>query len=295
MIRNGAAKETLPRVARGTKRRNDLSFRRDRRWAVWDERGLTTRDGDWTATDRLEAVPVSPKAQSKRAIAETLAKVKAGKRKRAAAGLSGARRLGGTVYLLPRWDDAEGKPWLEALVAVDLAKPHPKARLLGTFGGLSLGRGPLDDRLSLRGGKLTAAVNEEDAWGDATYDPKIARFGFKARGVRLFALEDDRIIEATPYGTTLAGRRAGARTIPWMETRGPAEFVPGEGPVLVRSGDRLRNATTGAELRLARGAAVRRSSSGLLVFWPLDAPRSARLVDPVRFEERARWERGTRS
>ena len=51
---------------------------------------------------------------------------------------------------------------------------------------------------------------------------------------------------------------------------------------------------SGAELRLAPDAAVRRTNAGVLVFWPENAPRSARLVDPTRMEERARWEKGTK-
>ena len=294
LIRKGTTKEAVPRVLRDPRRRNDLSFRRDRRWAVWDERGLTTRDGDWTSSDRLAALPVSPRLQKRDGIVATEARVKAGKRRLKASGLSGARRIGGTVYLLPRWDEADGTPWLEALVAVDLGQPHPKPRLLGTFDGLSLGKGVVDDRLGVEGGLLTVSVNEPGAWGVATYDPKRRRFGFRPRGLRLLASENERIVETTAYGTTLVGRQAGGRTIPWMETRGPAEFVPGAGSVLVRFGDRLRNAVTGAELRLAPDAAIRRTNSGVLVFWPEGDPRSARLVDASRFEERARWERGTR-
>ena len=296
IVRDGTKKETVPRVLRQPKTKETLVFRRDKRWVVWDERGLTTRDGDWTVTDRLEAVPVSAKAQSKAAIAKTVAAVKAGKRTRAAAGLSGARRLGTLVYLLPRWEEKDGTPWLEALIVVDLAKPHPKARLLGAFDGLSLARKPVEDRMDLDGGLLTVPVNGDDAWGVATYDPKKSKFGFRPRGVRLLALEPDgRIIEKTAYGTTLAGRQDDGRTIPWIETRGPAEFVPGPGPILVRCGDRLRNAVTGAETRLAPEASVRRTNAGLLVFWPEKTPRSARLLEPSRLEERARWERGTRA
>ena len=295
VVRNGARKETVPRVVREAKTKETLVFRKDKRWVVWDERGLTTRDGDWTVTDRLEAVPISAKAQGKAAIKETVAAVKAGKRTRAAAGLSGARRLGTLVYLLPRWEDEDRNPWLEALIVVDLAKPHPKARLIGTFDGISLARKPVEDRLGLVGGLLTVPVNGDDAWGVATYDPKKSKFGFRPRGVELLALEPDgRIIEKTAYGTTLAGRQDDGRTIPWLETRGPAEFVPGPGPILVRCRDRLRNAVTGAEFKLAPGASVRRTNAGLLVFWPEVAPRSARLVEPSRFEERARWERGVR-
>ena len=295
VVRDGATRTLVPRVPRAEKASDTLVFRRDRRWAVWDERGLTTRDGDWTVTDRLEAVPVSPKVGDKATILATLAAVKAGRRSRGASALSGARRVGTLVYLLPRWEDADGKPWLEALIVVDLGKPHPKPRLLGTFDGLSLARKPIDARLGLENGLLTVPVNGKDAWGVATYDPKRSRFAFRPRGVGLLALESDgRIVETTAYGTTLVGRVAEGRTIPWMETRGPAEFVPGAGPILVRSGDRLRNAVTGAETRLPAGAAVRRTKAGLLVFWPEKAPRSARLLEPDRLEERARWERGTR-
>ena len=295
VVRKGATRESIPRALPPTPQKAALAFRRDARWAVWDERGLTTRDGKWTATDRFKAVPTSPRIGDKEAILDTLAKIKSGKRSLAASGLSGARRIEGTVYLLPRWDDADGKPWLEALMAVDLSKKRPKARLLGTFEGLSLGRGPFDERMGIEKGRLSVAVNTGAAWGIASYDPARKEFDFNPRGDRLIALEKDgRVIEETSYGTTLAGRLEGSRTLPWMELRGPAEFVPGDGPVLVRAGNRLRNAATGAELRLNRGAAVRRSKAGVLVFWPEDKPRSARLVDFERLEELARWETGTK-
>ena len=297
IVQNGSQKETLGRVPRAPEPKKALSFRRDKRWAVWDERGLTTRDGDWTATDRLEAIATSPKLHDKAAIAATLAKIRAGKRLRAASALSGARRVGGTVYFLARWDDKDGTPWLEALVAVDLTKSHPKPRLLGSFDGLSLARGPIDDRLDFVEGLPSSIVRNGDAWGLATYDPKKARFAFAPRGTGLVDLEPGgKLIQSTGYGTLLVGRydEALGRPIPWLETRGPATFLPGEGPVMVRIGDHLRNAVTGAEFRLAKSAAVRRSRFGILVFWPEANPRSARLVDPTRFEERTRWELGTK-
>lgn len=295
VVRKGTHKETVSRLAPKPKAPAALSFRRDKRWAVWDARGLTTRDGAWTLTDRLEAISVSPKAQERAAIRATLAKIKAGQRSRAASGLSGARRIGGVAYFLPRWDDKDGKPWLEALVAVDLSKPHPKARLVGTFGGLSLARGKIEDRLGIQNGLLTVTINTDSGSGDATYDPKRGRFAFQVRGPKLRSLEKDgRVVEETPYGTVLAGRIDGSRTIPWLEARGSVQFVAGVGPTLVRIGDRVRNAVTGAELRLANDAALRRTGSGLLVFWPETLPRSARLYDYARFEERARWEQGTK-
>jgi hypothetical protein len=294
VVRKGAVKESVP-LAPPEQRERAVSFRRNKRWAVWDERGLSTRDDDWTFSDRLEAVSVSPRILKKAEILATLAQVKTGKRTREATALSGSRIIGSMVYLLPRWEDADGKPWLEALVAVDLSQPHPKPKLLGSFAGISLSREEKGDRLGIEGGQLTVAVNTGSAWGMASFDPKAGRFGFKSCGVKLLAFEPDGpMIEGTSYGTTLAGRWDGTRTIPWLETRGPAEFIPGPGPILVRTGDRLRSAVTGAELKLATDAVVRRSRYGVVIFWPETNPRSARLVEPNRLEELARWEQGTK-
>ncbi len=294
VVRNGARSETVP-DASAAKAKTFLSFRRDRRWVVWDKRGLTMRDGDWTVTDRLQAIPTSPRFQDKDAIRATLAKVKSGGRKLAANGLSGARRVGSKVYLLPRWEGDDGKPWLEVLLVVDLAQPHPKPRFLGAFEGLSLGEGLIDDRLGIQNGRLAVAVNGEDGWGIGTFDPAKGKFAFDERGGRLVAMDGGKTIEETSYGVFVAGRQQGGHTVPWLELRGPADFVPGDGTVFLRAGTNLRNAETGAEFRLPRRAALRRTPAGLLVYWPEGAPRSARLLDPDRLEERARWEKGTRS
>lgn len=294
VVAKGATKDSISTEPPEPKERV-VSFRRDRRWAVWDERGLTTRDEDWMSSEMLEAVPLSPRLFQRADILATLAKIKSGRRQREAAGLSGSKRIGGTVYLLPRWEEDDGTPWLEALVAVDLSQPHPKPRLVGAFGGTSLARMPIEDRLGITDGLLTVAVNRAGSWGVASFDPKTGKFAYKPNGVRLLAFEaDGRMIEKTSYGTVLAGRWDGARTIPWLETRGTAEFVPGEGPILVRTGDRLRNAVSGAEVRLQPEAGVRRGKTGVLVYWPESSPRSARLYEPTRFEELARWEQGTR-
>jgi hypothetical protein len=294
VVAKGAAKESISTDPPEPKERM-ISFRRDKRWAVWDERGLTTRDGDWMASDQMEAVPLSPRLFKRAEILATLGKIKAGRRQKEAAGLSGAKRVGATVYFLPRWEEDDGTPWLEALVAVDLSQPHPKPKLIGRFAGISLARQPIEDRLGIINGLLTVAVNRSGTWGVASFDPKTGQFAYKPNGVRILAFESDgRMIEKTSYGTVLAGRWDGSRTIPWLETRGNAEFVAGEGPILVRTGDRLQNAVTGAEVKLPADAAVRRAKSGVLVFWPEASPRSARLYEPNRFEELARWEQGTK-
>lgn len=296
VIRNGAKKETLTRVAPEPSKKLFVSFRRGSRWAVWDERGLTTRDGAWVSSDRLEAVSVSPRAMPRAEIVKTLALIKEGKRSRAASALSGARRVGGNVYFLARWDDKEGKPWLEALMVVDLRLAKPKPRLLGSFKGLTLSKGAIDDRLDLVSGGPGAVVRTADGWGVARYDALGKDFEFHREGDELLELEaDGRIVHRSAYGTTLVGKRSvDGRVEPWMEVRGPAEFVPGEGAILVKLSDRLRNAETGAEIKTARDAGVRRAKAGILVFWPADAPRSARLYEPTRFEERARWELGAK-
>src|SRR4051812_28482975 len=82
VVRKGKVKEVLPVEVPANETAGEserASYRRDKRWVVWDERGLTTRDGNWTYNDQLEAIPVSPRIQKKTQILDTQAKVKAGK------------------------------------------------------------------------------------------------------------------------------------------------------------------------------------------------------------------------
>jgi len=149
VVRLGAQKADVPIQLPREKPALSVSFRKNQTYAVWDDRGLTIRIGKTAKSTRLEEIAVTPKIFTADEIRETAGLIKAKKRSKKAASLSGARRIGTTVYFLLRWEDSAGKPWMESLVSVDLAKPTFHPTLLARLPGLSLADKPIDDKLIL--------------------------------------------------------------------------------------------------------------------------------------------------
>ena len=112
-----------------------VAYRRDNRWAVWDDRGLTVRDGAKVMSKKLGGISVSPRAFAHDEIVNNLSLFKSKKRTKDSDSLSGSTRLGTKCYFVPRWTARDGNTWLEALVMVDLAEANPKPKFLGNFKG----------------------------------------------------------------------------------------------------------------------------------------------------------------
>jgi hypothetical protein len=275
-------------------------FRRNDVYAVWDERGMTTRKGSWSFTTTFKDFPSSSRFFKRDEVLETLAAVKKGSIALEASGISGAKRLGNRAYFLVRWDDNTGKPWQEALAAVDLTSTRPKPQVLGRFDGLSLGRGGIDDRLFLREESIEAIVQSDHGWGVGRFDPKLDSFSFRALGEKLLtyaplASDTGLYVEETAYGLTSAGEinlPTGDKHL-LFEGRGPARFPDTLKPRLLignaSNGRVLLNADTGAETMIGSSDEVRRAGDLVLVWSPPAAPKSARLFSPDRWEEVASW------
>lgn len=265
-------------------------------FAVWDARGLTVRDGDWSFTSRLEDAALSPKLFNADEIRATRAMIEASQRKREASDLAGTTRLGDRVYWLPRWRDAAGKPWLEVLYEVNLAEPRPKPRLVGRLQGFAA---PSSNALGRYGDSVFAITRDADAWGFAFYTPVTEGFGFLAKGDRLVSAErvSDEVTlvaETTPYDTTVVRRlhlpSGQSRTL--AEIRGRVEFVNARPPVVdiqAPTGRFLRNLETGAEKRVSPGTPVRWVDGNVLVWSPAERPSSAVLWNPERWKPVAQW------
>ncbi len=279
-------------------------YRSENTFAVWDERGLTTRTGQRVLSSRLKEIATTPKIFTKEQILETTEKARAGTRSLEATSLSGSLRVGPYVYFMPRWEDRDGTPWLEALVRVDLREDRPKAQFLGRFEGLSLSREPLGEEIFGYQGKLYAVTRQpEGAWGRSAYDPASGTFSFAPVGHRLEGyIRVSPAVgiyrERTTYGPMRVGRHYLQRRKDLFETHAlikgiDADTYGPEGAILVSLSENgkalLRNAETGAEMALPASSAYRASSAGVVVWAPWDRPRAAWLYDPARWEVLARW------
>jgi hypothetical protein len=277
-----------------------LLFRKDAAYAVWDSRGLAVRQKDWVYLTKLAEVPTSPRIFSREEILETKARLERGERKLEASGLSGGYRDGNHVFLLARWDERDGKPWLEALFRVDLTEPKPKPKLLGKFAGLSLDLRPGRSRLFPRDGKPAIWMRGETEWGLGIFDPGRTTFEARRVGGELETAEivEGRIgwcIERTDHPSRIFSRwdTATLSKRELLETRGRVRLLgPGEPWIAVVNEDGgafLHNVETGARLRLPRDPGFRQTTFGVLVWTPANRPSSARLFEPSRFDELAAW------
>ncbi len=277
-----------------------VMFRRNETYAVWDDRGMTVRVGKNSQSTRLEDIPVSPKAFDRPEILQTLDLIQKGVRTKKAFAISGAKRLGTEAYFLVRWEDRGAKPWMEALVMVDLASPSLHPKFVGRFEGISMGFQAIDNHLVLIGEKLAVVTRQRDTWGLATYDPKRESFAFEARGSKLegfmyTANTKGLFIERTPYGTTMAGAvdLVDASRDLLYEGRGVARFVDPKTPhILVASGPAGRkviDAGTGCEMPLDVNAEVRRAGRFVLVWTPAKGPQTATIYKPDRWNVVGRW------
>lgn len=277
-----------------------VAFRRNENYAVWDERGLTVRRGARMKSTYLPDIPTSPKAFPREEIVQTTDLMRQSKRSRNAAALSGAMRIGNDAFFLVRWESAEGKPWAEALVKVDLSADDLMPKFLGRFEGLSVAFRPIDDRLFRLNGAPAVVTKGRETWGVGSFDLKTEKFGFRPMGGRLTSLmqlgrERALFVEASTYGTTVGGEvdlESGLRQ-ERFETRGNGRFVDAEQPWLMitsrATGAKARNGETGAETSIPLGAGVRRAGPFVVVFSPYAQPSKATLYAPERWERLAEW------
>jgi hypothetical protein len=285
------AKEPLVAAAQTTDR---VTYRKDDAFAVWDSRGLSIRHGSFVMSSRLVEVAVTPKLFSREEILETQAAIATKDRKKEASALSGSRRIADEAYFLLRWDDKAGKPWLEALVRVNLSQAKPKPELVGKFEGRSMAKGAIDDKLVLIGTSPAAFTkNADGSWGLATFDRLKKEFAFKTLGQSLLdaVTLSPRLalaMEKTDYGKVRVTRMdlvTGARR-DLAELSGEPAFLDAGLPPLVRVptnlGPALRNLETGVQMNLPAKPVVRRTPAGIIV-WPEGKPELGALYSPERF------------
>ncbi len=271
-----------------------MTYRKDDAFAVWDSRGLSVRHLDFSMSTRLPEIALTPKLFSREQIIANRELIAKGERSKDSNALSGSRRIGDEVYFLVRWDDKTGKPWLEALVRVNLKLAKPKPELVGKMDGFSVATGKIDDQLVLVGASPAAFIkNESGAWGVGALDRTSSEFTFRplGSGLRSVTALSPRLaiaMEDTGYGKIrvvridlVSGARRDIAELPGVPT-----LVDTAAPALVtvssNLGPALRNLETGAEMSLPAKPAVRRTSAGILV-WNVGQPETCALYSPERF------------
>ncbi len=256
-----------------------LVFRKDDRWVVWDDRGLVIRVGDKVTTTKLDPVVDDATLFTAKQKAENGKLIKEGKRKKQAAALSGAVRIGSTVFLLPRWVDNTGQTWLEAMVKVDFSDPEPRPKVLGKFNGNTRATKNIDNEVFVVDDRPAAIVTQGDTWGVSSLDPKSGDIVYSVFGSNLVEYRSSGLfLEKTSYKTTLFGEvdpKTGRRRILYETKSTNFELTPTL-PVLARFDSKatvFHHLETGAEVSLP-GKQGFREAGDWLVAWKTDNGRT---------------------
>lgn len=300
IIEQDKAKITVLLQARPTAPVSKVTFRKDNAFVVWDKRGLSIRQGKRVYTSKLAEMSLTPKLFERDEILATKEKMASGLRSREVSGLSGAKRVGSVIYLLPRWAERDGKAWLECLVKVDLAKTAAKPELVGKFDGLSLAANPIEDRLLNVSGNLGVITRNAQTWGLARYDLGKDEFRYDELGTGLKGYEVPRpgrllVTETTPYDSTTINRVDlssltrhllcdSSGTVTLLDGQEPALALVNRGPSRM-----LHNLDSGALTGLQADERVIRTEGYALVL----RADSARLLSLERLEQVAVAKRTT--
>lgn len=281
-------------------RETQLEIKEGNKTVSWSWKGLKVQVGRTTRESRLIDLPTSPRfftAEQIASVTERLAKKEV---RREVAGLSGWERQGDVLYLLPRWETAEKKGWLEMLIRVDLSAASPWFETVAVWQGVSAISAPILDQLFATPGGLASVTEVGGVWGASVWRQGETTSAFQEIGrfPRWFDVTPDgttvRFVETTNYGTRLAGMaslQTGQRTN-LGESRDMIQF-PGELTdmlqIITPSQVVLRNAESGLELRLPTNVGVRNINQGVLVWTPRDAPSQAVLYSKSGLRAITRW------
>ncbi|MDX2064291.1 MAG: hypothetical protein SFX74_00970 [Fimbriimonadaceae bacterium] len=287
-----------------------LAFRRDNAWAVWDDRGLTVRVGNQVASYGLAEIAVSPRIFSRDEILRTVAE----KRNTRATALAGARRVGTKAYFVPRWLDAKGNPWLEALVEIDFRQAKPKPKLLARIPGVSLATKPIERQLEANADTLwlliqQSAVTDAAKTGALRTPASLTRWSYPLKGgspattvlvrnatdTRLWGTTTDRWITGRREGRSYAAKLlADGSLSTFAESREPLRWLLRDDvPVAIveggASGLRVISPTTGARSASIPLSEIRAVGPYVVCYGPAQKPTRAVLVDPSTGARLADW------
>lgn len=269
---------------------------------TFDQRGLGIQYGKQGGFTGLTYMPTTPKLFSSQEIAHNVELIESGERTARVSALSGFVVVKDRLYLLLRWDDKDGQPWLETLVDVDTSGEAPKVGLLARLAGYSFARGRVSDRLHAAGDTVFVLTRGGEGLSMESYDT----LG-KSTSLMPLGTDADTVgplgsrfltVRGTPYGTKILGvfDPSKSKFREFFETRG--EVVPSglrSAVVLREAGAKsLFDVSSGAKLAITDDSGFAQASLGVLVWSPAAAPRQATLYAPDGWAPLAQWKDTTR-
>ena len=300
MVNDGRERFTIPATPEQEESPDSAVFRKGKTWVVWDDRGLVIRAGGPVYTTQFEGITVSPKVFKKEEILFNIEFFKSGTRFKTPSLLAGSLRVGSEIFFLPRWEDKDGKPWLEALFSVNLEDNPPRPKYVGKFVGFTTAYKPIDDEIFVEGEKIGVVTAQGESWGVSTLPLGTTEFESEILGSNLISYHKHGLfVEQSTYGTSFVGgidfktlRRRNLAEVKGVNFN----FLPSSSDLLwSQTGDQFEalSLATGATLSLKGEYAIRPVGKYVVLWKPSEKITGAVLLSPDRWTVVARWKRTT--
>ena len=269
----------------------------------FDQRGLGVQYRGKGGFSGLTYVPTSPKAFSALEIVQNTALIKSDKRLERVSALSGFETVGNVVFLLVRWEEADGKPWLEAVVSIDTSGEEPVTKYVGRFAGMTRAKGTASDELHAGASGLLALVNQSGKSGIglvALPSGSVSERLFES-APHAILINGNRVLatEKTEHGTTILSvlDESSLAKRPIFETRGAITDIKVAGVLAVTTGGvlQLLSLETGALTVIEKDAGTAETAYGVLVWSPKSEPKNAAILELDGWSRVATWSAAKRS
>jgi hypothetical protein len=274
-----------------------LNLRLGETLITFDQRGLGIQYRGKGGFTTLAYMPTSPKIFSADEIRRNSELAASGERPARVSAVSGFEVVNDRLYLLLRWDEKDGGPWLETLVDVDTTGDAPKINLMGRFGGFSYTTGAVSDELYASDAKLFVLVRGVDGLGIGTCDTEKGTTAYKKIGPIV-----DEVHRFGPLFYTVTNAPHGMKSVgvvnpvperfrAVLETRGSVVPTSLGNALLVEEGGRraLFSIASGAKLPVEPDAGFAQTPYGVLVWSPKAKPTRAHLRELSAWAIVAEW------
>lgn len=266
---------------------------------TFDQNGVGFRRNNASTYATYASIATSDKLFSKDQIDQINRDVAANKKSLDVSAVSGWEKIGETVYLILRWDDKQGTPWLEVLMKYEFPKGKPNATFLGRFDSLTNASGRVNDKLMFENGKLSTITHGGETSLLETFDIVSKSFEKAALDARF---TDAKLLEGSLFGMGLERTPAKTFLISLIdrETRSSRQVAEVRGSIAnlytpavlhykYENRSTLLNLASGAELIIPGDCGIEAVSSGLLLWTPAANPQVAALYSSGSFRTLARW------
>lgn len=266
---------------------------------TFDSNGVGFRKNNVSTYATYAAVATSDKLFSPAQIAQIKADVAAGTKKLEVSAVSGWEKVGETAYLILRWDDRAGTPWLEVLMKFEFPKGKPTPTFLGRFDSMTRAAGRVNDKLMFENGELLTVTHATDVSLLESYDIKEKAFKKTPLSERFF---DAKLIPGSLAGFGLQKTPANTFLVSFIdrETQSSRQVIEIRGniagvyaPSILHykndGRDILFSMNSGAEIVIPANCGIKDVPAGILLWTPAQKPQAAALYSSGSFRTLARW------